>query len=50
MPTERKKNKAAASAPGTRPQVVLVLQGGGTIDPYQVGLVQAMHQASIDTY
>jgi NTE family protein len=36
----------AAAAP--RPQIVLVLQGGGALGAYQVGVVQALHEAGIE--
>src|ERR1700756_1588391 len=35
--------------PGTLPgQIVLVLQGGGALGAYQVGVYQAMHEAGIE--
>ena len=51
-PTERQTAAASAtrilglaSMPG---QVVLVLQGGGALGAYQVGVYQALHDAGID--
>ncbi len=40
-----RKKKAAAPS---RPQTVLVLQGGGALGAYQVGVVQALHEAGIE--
>jgi NTE family protein len=48
MPIERKQKKVVATAQTTRPQVVLVLQGGGALGAYQVGVVQALHEAGIE--
>ena len=45
MPT-RKKKAQAARKPG--PQIVLVLQGGGALGAYQVGVMQALHEAGIE--
>src|SRR3989440_9057218 len=39
------KSEARAKLPG---QVVLVLQGGGALGAYQVGVYQAMHEAGIE--
>lgn len=36
------------AAPGDPGQVVLVLQGGGALGAYQVGVYQALHEAGID--
>jgi NTE family protein len=47
MPT-RKKTVATTGAAVPRPQVVLVLQGGGALGAYQVGVVQALHEAGIE--
>jgi NTE family protein len=44
MRTERK----AAAAAATQPQTVLVLQGGGALGAYQVGVMQALHEAGIE--
>jgi len=41
------KSKAAARA-GIPGQVVLVLQGGGALGAYQVGVYQALHEAGIE--
>src|SRR5256885_14855382 len=41
----RKKTGKAGPLPG---QVVLVLQGGGALGAYQVGVYQAMHEAGIE--
>ena len=38
----------AAEAHGIAGQIVLVLQGGGALGAYQVGVYQAMHEAGID--
>ncbi len=38
-------NSDKAALPG---QVVLVLQGGGALGAYQVGVYQAMHEAGIE--
>lgn len=46
--------RAATAAPARRPppadlgQVVLVLQGGGALGAYQVGVYQALHEAGIE--
>jgi NTE family protein len=42
MPSRKK-----AAVP-SRPQTVLVLQGGGALGAYQVGVVQAMHEAGLE--
>src|SRR2546423_3663290 len=39
------KSEARAKLPG---QVVLVLQGGGALGAYQVGVYQALHEAGIE--
>src|SRR2546430_9885061 len=39
------KSEARAKLPG---QVVLVLQGGGALGAYQVGVYQALHEAAIE--
>ena len=36
------------SAPGLPGQIVLVLQGGGALGAYQVGVYQALHEAGIE--
>src|SRR2546430_16088780 len=41
----RKKTGKAGPLPG---QVVLVLQGGGALGAYQVGVYEAMHEAGIE--
>ncbi len=43
MPSKKK----VATAP-SRPQTVLVLQGGGALGAYQVGVMQALHEAGIE--
>jgi NTE family protein len=43
MPTKKKN-----AAPSSRPQTVLVLQGGGALGAYQVGVVEALHEAGIE--
>jgi NTE family protein len=45
--TKTKKASAAASL-GLPGQVVLVLQGGGALGAYQIGVYQAMHEAGIE--
>ena len=48
---ERKKqrtNGAAKHAPSLPGQVVLVMQGGGALGAYQVGVYQALHEAGIE--
>jgi NTE family protein len=42
MPTKKK------VATPSRPQTVLVLQGGGALGAYQVGVVEALHEAGIE--
>ena len=37
-----------ATAPGFPGQVVLVLQGGGALGAYQVGVYEALHDAGIE--
>jgi NTE family protein len=44
MPT--RKTSLPARKPG--PQIVLVLQGGGALGAYQVGVMQALHEAGIE--
>jgi NTE family protein len=39
---------SARTGKENRPQVVLVLQGGGALGAYQVGVVQALHEAGIE--
>ena len=39
---------ATATAPGFPGQVVLVLQGGGALGAYQVGVYEALHDAGIE--
>src|SRR5882724_4090453 len=39
---------AAAGRPALPGQVVLVLQGGGALGAYQVGVYQALHEAGIE--
>jgi len=39
---------AAAERPDLPGQVVLVLQGGGALGAYQVGVFQALHEAGIE--
>ena len=42
-------NGAAPSRPSDIPgQVVLVLQGGGALGAYQVGVYEALHEAGIE--
>jgi NTE family protein len=40
--------RPAAGDPGDLGQTVLVLQGGGALGAYQVGVYQALHEAGID--
>ncbi len=44
----RTKKKPAATKLGMPGQVVLVLQGGGALGAYQIGVYQAMHEAGIE--
>jgi len=44
----QKQRKHAAAKPKPPGQVVLVLQGGGALGAYQVGVYQAMHEAGIE--
>ena len=48
MPAKNKTAAATAAAPVPRPQVVLVLQGGGALGAYQVGVMQALQEAGIE--
>ena len=52
MPTANPSAAAAAAATGAAPglpgQVVLVLQGGGALGAYQVGVFEALHAAGVD--
>jgi hypothetical protein len=54
VPKPRKKSPArgGAAATDSRPalpgQVVLVLQGGGALGAYQVGVYEAMHEAGVE--
>jgi NTE family protein len=52
MATSRKQQKARDSAPVAAPrdpgQIVLVLQGGGALGAYQVGVYQALHEAGME--
>jgi len=41
-------NRAASESPQLPGQVVLVLQGGGALGAYQVGVFQALHEAGIE--
>ncbi|HEY5309673.1 MAG TPA: patatin-like phospholipase family protein, partial [Casimicrobiaceae bacterium] len=46
--TSSPSNRAKAAAPVLPGQVVLVLQGGGALGAYQVGVYQALHEAGIE--
>jgi NTE family protein len=52
MATSRKQQKAQDPAPSASPrdpgQIVLVLQGGGALGAYQVGVYQALHEAGME--
>ena len=49
MPARRKPSTTTAPPRTTLPgQIVLVLQGGGALGAYQVGVYEAMHAAGID--
>jgi NTE family protein len=52
MATSRKQQKAQDAAPLASPrdvgQIVLVLQGGGALGAYQVGVYQALHEAGME--
>jgi NTE family protein len=41
-------NKATTARSGLPGQVVLVLQGGGALGAYQVGVYEALHEAGIE--
>src|SRR5262249_9474612 len=45
---ERSARHAATLAPRLPGQVVLVLQGGGALGAYQVGVYEALHEAGIE--
>ena len=45
---DQAKGKAAPKRPPLPGQVVLVLQGGGALGAYQVGVYQALHEAGIE--
>ena len=44
----RRNGPAKASPPALPGQVVLVLQGGGALGAYQVGVYTALHEAGIE--
>src|SRR5262245_15391811 len=44
----RERGAATANGSGLPGQVVLVLQGGGALGAYQVGVYQALHEAGIE--
>src|SRR5438046_10240864 len=46
--TARGNGAAHAGRPALPGQVVLVLQGGGALGAYQVGVYQALHEAGIE--
>src|SRR5258706_7160854 len=55
MATTRKRRNSAGNGkarigrnPAFPGQVVLVLQGGGALDAYQVGVYEALHEAGIE--
>ena len=49
MPTKLKGAEAVeAFRQGAAGQVVLVLQGGGALGAYQVGVYQALHEAGVE--
>jgi NTE family protein len=48
MRTDKRKKQIVETATAARPPVVLVLQGGGALGAYQVGVVQALHEAGIE--
>ena len=50
MAHTNKRGKASNGGTGSSPpgQIVLVLQGGGALGAYQVGVYQAMHEAGIE--
>jgi NTE family protein len=45
---EQRGNGATKHAPALPGQVVLVMQGGGALGAYQVGVYQALHEAGIE--
>jgi len=46
--THRKGNGKGGDGPAIPGQSVLVLQGGGALGAYQVGVYEAMHEACIE--
>ena len=50
--TQSRKSTGNGAAPSARPalpgQIVLVLQGGGALGAYQVGVYEALHEAGIE--
>jgi NTE family protein len=44
----RRKPAAAAAAGHERPQVALVLQGGGALGAYHIGAYEALHEAGVE--
>ncbi len=48
MATKRNSPSATPQAPETPGQVVLVLQGGGALGAYHVGVYQALHEAGVE--
>ena len=48
MPTDPKKPGAPRKPPAPSPQTVLVLQGGGALGAYQLGVYQALHERGVE--
>ena len=46
--TRTRRNTPGSSQTGLPGQVVLVLQGGGALGAYQVGVYEALHDAGIE--
>ena len=47
-PSARESGAATGNGSGLPGQVVLVLQGGGALGAYQVGVYEALHEAGIE--
>jgi len=47
-PNGKSASTSSARTDNKRPQTVLVLQGGGALGAYQVGVVEALHEAGIE--
>ena len=47
-PRQGSRDHQGGKVPGSLGQIVLVLQGGGALGAYQVGVYQALHEAGIE--